>query len=137
MNLRGPAAIVRPNLPNKDHQNFKVLTAALDSRFGSVHQSELNRVQLRARMHHREETLPELAEDVNRLARLAYPDATTAMLQVLARNQFINSLPDEEIRLRVRQNHHSSLKKLCSVHTQCVLRTVSSLNTHTVLLTAT
>ena len=53
------------NLPSEDRQNFEVLTAALERRFGSAHQSELNRAQLRARMRHREETLPELAEDVD------------------------------------------------------------------------
>jgi hypothetical protein len=93
-----------------------VLTTALESRFGSAHQTELNRAQLRARIRHREETLPELAEHVDQLTRLAYPDAITAMLQVLARDQFIDSLSDEEMRLRVRQNRPSSLKKLYSVH---------------------
>lgn len=65
MNLRGPAATVLTNLPSEDCQNFEVLTAALESRFGSAHQTELNRAQLRARMRHWEWTLPELAEDVD------------------------------------------------------------------------
>ena len=64
VNLRGPTATVLPNLPSEDRQNFEVLTAALES---SAHQSELNRAQLRARMHHQEETLLELAEDVTDL----------------------------------------------------------------------
>ena len=117
VNLRGPAATVLTNLPSEDRQNFEVLTAALESRFGSAHQTELNRAQLRARMRRKEETLPELAEDVDRLTRLAYPDATTAMLQMLARDQFIDSLSDEEMRLRVRQNRPSSLKEAL----QCAL----------------
>ena len=102
VNLRGPAATVLTNLPSEDRQDFEVLIAALERRFGSAHQTELNRAQLRARMRHKEETLPELAEDVDRLTRLAYPDASTAMLQVLARDQFIDSLPHDEMRLRVR-----------------------------------
>ena len=53
-------------------------------------------------MRHKEETLPELAEDVDQLTGLAYPDATKAMLQVLAHEQFIDSLTNEEVRLRVR-----------------------------------
>ena len=114
VNLRGPAATVLTYLPSEDCQNFEVLTAALESRFGSA---ELNRAQLSARMHHREETLPELTEDVDQLTRLAYPDATTAMLQMLAHDQFIDSLPDEEMRLRVRQNRPRSLKEAL----QCAL----------------
>jgi len=37
-------------------------------------------MQLKARSWHREETLEELAEDVERLARLAFPEATEAMV---------------------------------------------------------
>lgn len=117
VNLRGPAVTVLTNIPSEDRQNFEVLTAALERRFGSAHQTELNRAQLRARTRHKEETLPELAEDVDRITRLAYPDASTAMLQVLARDQFIDSLTDEEMRLRVRQNRPSSLKEAL----QCAL----------------
>ena len=64
-------------------------------------------------MHHKDATLPELAEDVDRLTRLAYPDATTEMLQVLACDQFVDSLTNEEVCLRIVQ---VALRKLCSVH---------------------
>lgn len=117
VNLRGAAATVLTNLSSEDRQNYEVLTVALESRFGSAHQTELNRARLRARVRQKEETLPELAEDVDRLTRLAYPDAATAMLQVLARDQFIDSLQDEEVRLRVRQNRPSTLKEAL----QCAL----------------
>lgn len=117
VNLRGPAAAVLTNLPSEHRQNFEVLAAALNRRFGSAHQTELNRAQLRVRMRRDEETLPELAEDVDRLTCLAYPDATTPMHQVLARDQFIDSLPDEEMRLRVRQNRPGSLTEAL----QCAL----------------
>ena len=53
-------------------------------------------------------TLPELAEYVDRLIHMAYPDAA-AMLHVFARDQFIDALPDEDMCLRVRQNHPSNL----------------------------
>ena len=99
------------NLPREDHQKFDVLVAALESQFGSAHQTELNRAQLRARTRHKEETLPELAEDVDRITCLAYPDAAAGMLHVLARDQFIDALPDEDMRLSVRQNRPSNLKE--------------------------
>ena len=50
VNLRGPATTVLTNLPSGDRQDFEMLTAALESRFGSAHQTELNRAQLRARI---------------------------------------------------------------------------------------
>ena len=41
---------------------------------------ELNRSRLKARSRRREETLTELAEDVDRLVRLAYPEAAESMV---------------------------------------------------------
>ena len=117
VNLRGPAATVLTNLPSGDCQDFEMLTAALESRFGSAHQMELNRAQLRARICQKDETLPELAEEVDRLTYLAYPDATAAIMQTFAKDQFIDSLSDEEMCLRVRQNRPNSLKEAL----QCAL----------------
>jgi len=61
-------------------------------------------MRLKARSRRRDETLAELAEDVERLVRLAYPEATEAMVEVLAKDQFVDALPEEDMRLRIRQN---------------------------------
>ena len=106
ISLRGPAATVLTNLPPGKHQDYGALTAALDSRFGLAHQTELNRIRLKARTRHREETLAELAEDVERLVHLA----AEAMVEVLAQDQFIDALPEEDMRLRIRQNKPASLR---------------------------
>ena len=49
-----------------------------------------------------EESLAELAGDIERLVCLAYLDATEPMVELLAKDQFV-----EEMRLRIRQH------KLC------------------------
>ncbi len=103
VSLRGSALAVLANLASDHRCNYDELMAALQKRFGSEHQAELHRAKLRSRTRRREESLQELLEDIERLVRLAYPDATPAMLQVLAKDQFIDALPDEEMRLRVRQ----------------------------------
>ena len=82
---------------------------ALKNRFGNNHQAELNRAHLRACTKRRDETLPDLAEDVERLTRLAYPEAAEAMVIVLAKDQFIDSLPDEDMRLGIRQSRPPSI----------------------------
>jgi len=66
-------------------------------------------MRLKARSRHREETLAELAEDVERLTHLAYPDATEAMV-VLAKDQFVDALPDEDMQLCIRQNKPAMLR---------------------------
>ena len=91
------------NLPPDQRQDYTALaSSALQARFGTAHQMELNRIKLKARTRRREESLPELAEDIERLVRLAYPDAAETMVEVLAKDQFVDALPEEDMRLRIR-----------------------------------
>jgi hypothetical protein len=62
-------------------------------------------------MRQREETLPELAEDVECIARLAYPDAAEPMIETLAKDQFIDALQDEDMRLKLRQSRPGTLRE--------------------------
>ena len=98
------------NLPPEQRQNYGALTAALNTCFGTEHQTELNRMRLKARTRRREESLAELAEDVERLVRLAYPDATESMVEILSKDQFVDALPEEDMRLRIRQNTPATLR---------------------------
>ena len=76
----------------------------------------MNSVQLRNRRRRRDEGLPELAEDVERLARLVYRGADAAVLEVLAKDQFIDALPQEDMRLRLHQMRHHPSERLCNTH---------------------
>ena len=111
INLKGSALTVLSNLPEHQRRDFAALTAALDARFGVAHQTELNRVQLRNRRRRREEDLPSLAEDVERLARLAYPGADASMIETLAKDQFIDSLSSPDMQLRLRQLRPTSIRQ--------------------------
>ena len=58
-----------------------------------------------------DESLAELSEEVERLVRLAYPDAPSEMLELLAKDQFIDAIIgiSGEMRLQLRQNQPKSL----------------------------
>ena len=58
------------NLPPEQRGSYEALTTALDTRFGLSHQTELNWMRLKARTRRRDESLAELAEDVEHLVRL-------------------------------------------------------------------
>ena len=116
ISLRGAAATVLTNLHPTQRRSYEALTSALDSRFGMVHQTELNRSRLKARSRRREETLTELAEDVERLVRLAYPEADESMVEVLAKDQFVDALPDKDMRLRIWQNKPTMVRDALSLH---------------------
>ena len=71
-------------------------------------------MNLRSRTHKRDESLPELLEDTERLVRLAYPGATSQMLELLAKDQFIDSLTDPDMKLKVRQSRPESIQETIS-----------------------
>lgn len=111
VSLRGSALTVLTNLTEVQRGNYTTLTTALKNRYGTGHQTELNRAKLRGRFRQRDETLPALAEDVERLARLAYPDAPNSMITILAMEQFIDALQDDDTKLRIRQLRPATLQQ--------------------------
>ena len=86
ISLQGSALTLLSNLSAEHQGNYRMLVAALESRFRSTHQTELNRAKLRSRTRKREESLPELAEDIERLARLSYPGADAGIVEMLAKD---------------------------------------------------
>jgi hypothetical protein len=63
----------------------------------------LYRTQQRERRQRAVETLTELGQDVRHLANLAYPTAPNDVRETLAKEQFIDSLIDVDMRLRKKQ----------------------------------
>ena len=58
---------------------------------------------MRERRQRASETLPELGQDVRRLANLAYPTAPIEVRETLAKEQFIDALKDSDMRIRIKQ----------------------------------
>ena len=110
VSLRGAALTVLSNLPVERRSDYQALILALENRFGTAHQAELHRMKLMSRTRRREETLPELMEDIEQFVRLAYPYAAPEMLELLAKDQFIDSWSDENMKLRVRQSCPGTLQ---------------------------
>ena len=110
VSLRESALTVLSNISPDHRGEYSALVAALDKRFGSAHQADLNRAKLKGRIRKREESLPELAESVERLTRLAYPDASTEMIEILSKYQFIDAITDEDSRLQLRHNKSETLR---------------------------
>ena len=62
--LQGPAVNVLNCLSESSRRSCNALLQALDSRYGTVCQSELHRATLRNRIRRRDKSLPELAADI-------------------------------------------------------------------------
>ena len=113
--LQGQALSVLNCLSDSSRRNYNALVQALDGRYGALCQSELNRATLRNRIRRRDESLPELAGDIERLVRLAYPSGTPEMLEALAKDQFVDAVHDDDIRLRIAQSRPTTLRQALEI----------------------
>ena len=108
--LKGPALEILGHLPEEQYRDFSRLTAALRQRFGMEHQEETFRVRFRTRYREPRESLPELAQDIEKLGHLAYPSAPAEFTDILIRDQFTDAL-ESELKLAVKQSRPASLKE--------------------------
>lgn len=95
--LRGSAQAILSDLRPDQRRSYDHLVAALVSRFQPSNQSELYRVQMKNKTRDKGKILPELAQDIKRLTRLAYPTAPIEVREQLARDCFMDSLGDPDL----------------------------------------
>ena len=103
VSLRGHAQGVLGNLPAEDRNNFEKLIKALSERFSPESQTELYRAQLKERQWKHGENIPEFGQRILRLTTLAYPGANASLIDTLAMGNFIDSISDSDMRLKIQQ----------------------------------
>jgi hypothetical protein len=112
---RGSAQGVLSDLDERSRHSFRQLTAAMSRRFGQQNQTELFRAQLRLRLKGTDETLPQLAQDIRRLVRLAFPTADEYVREALAKEGFLDALVDMDLKWQVVQARPPTLEEACRV----------------------
>lgn len=113
--LRGSAQGVLSDLDERSRHSFRQLRAALARRFGQENQTELFRAQLRLRQKKTDETLPELAQEIRRLVRLAYPTADEVVREALAKEGFLDALVGTDLKWQVVQARPPTLEEATRV----------------------
>jgi hypothetical protein len=101
--LKGGARALLNELDRDQRRDYDSLVKVLNNRYGSAEKSELYRAKLQTRIRGKDETLPELAQSIKKLTRLAYPIAHSTLISVLSLEHFIDAIPDGDIRLRLRE----------------------------------
>jgi hypothetical protein len=109
------ARSVLNDLAPADRYDYDKLDEALRERYGTEDQAELFKAKLRSRTKGKEESLQELAHDIRRLVRLAYPGAAMRMHNDLTKDQFIEALGDGEIRWSVFQARPKNITEALKV----------------------
>ena len=95
-----PLAVVH-NLPKEHQISFEKLAEAFQIRFGSEHLTSLQFSQLQVRRQRNCETLAELATDVERLTRGAFPDCPPEAVERIAVRSFIQAIKDVKLKSMV------------------------------------
>ena len=101
--LEGAARSVLADMEPHDRQSYDQLVNALLNRFEPRGQSDLYRCMLKRRVRGKGEPLTELAHDVKRLARKAYPCDASNLRDLQALDSFIDALVDSKMEWVVRQ----------------------------------
>jgi hypothetical protein len=111
VSLRGSAQMLLGDLSPTYLEDYGRLVYELQARFGQDGQAELFRTQLKDRIKRHDESFPEMGQDMKRLVGRAYPGATGALQDQLARDHFCDALGDSAMYLFVYQSHATSLNK--------------------------
>ena len=101
--LTGSTRSLHSELDVAHRRDYSHLVKALQNRFGTVNKAEIYLAQLKNRIRQKGEAIPELAQNIKKLTRQAYPDASSDLIDTLVLDHFIDSLLDSETRLRLRE----------------------------------
>ncbi|CAG2208723.1 unnamed protein product [Mytilus edulis] len=107
--LRGSTWAILSDLRPELMRSFTHLVTALASRFQPSNQAELYRAQMKSTTREKGQSLPELAQDIKKLTRLAYPTAPMEVREQLARDCFIDSLNDADLESAIFQGQPISI----------------------------
>ena len=95
--LRGQAQGVLSDLEAADRAIYQKLVRTLLNRFEPERKSDAFRAQMKARQRRRGEPLAELAQDIKRLVRKAYSEASVGVKEALACDAFTDAVGNADM----------------------------------------
>ncbi|CAG2196578.1 unnamed protein product [Mytilus edulis] len=97
--LKGDVRGIVTDLEPEMRLDYKYLVAELTSRFEPANQANMYKAQMNSLFRKQGQALPELAQEIKRITRLAYPTAPIDIRDQLAKDCFIRALNDTKIQL--------------------------------------
>ena len=116
--LSGCAQAVLTDLDANSRRNYQALKEALSLRLGNGRKMEVFRSQLKNHARGKDESLPELAQAIQRLVRQAYPEASLSVREVLEKDYFVDAIADTDIRWKVFQSRPSTIQEAFAMATE-------------------
>ena len=113
--LRGTAIAVLSDLQPSERTHYPTLVRALMDRFEPENQKQLYKAQLKSRYRRMDESIPELAQEINRLVRGAYVELPPDLRDGMAKDAFIDALNNRDLELAVFQSQARTLQQAVKV----------------------
>lgn len=107
--MQGQALATLGDIDTNCPPRYENLIEILTKRFAPQNQTELYRTQLDCRKRKKGENLPELAQDIKRQVRLAYPTAPQDVRDNIAYKCFRDALNDFDLEWAICQGSHESI----------------------------
>lgn len=107
--LDGEALAYAEALPEETKDDYEGLCRAMDERFGDCLFAQRYRAELKTRRRQEDESLPSLAQAINRLVLSAYPQLGPGPREELAIEYFTSAVDDREIRMALHQKQPKSV----------------------------
>ena len=101
--LRESAQGILTDLEPEKRFDYHSLMSALSARFEPDNQADVYLAHLRTRVRAKSESLPELGQEIKRLARHALPSASSEVREWMALTHFVEALDNEFLEYSVKQ----------------------------------
>ena len=111
--LSGTARAVLSDLKPAERLNFQSLVDKLTLRFEPKDLVGIYQAQLQSRRRKRNETIPELVQDINKLARQAFPTSDEGTRDSLAIHGCVKALADDQQELFVFRKDPKTVEEAC------------------------
>ena len=108
--LRGEAANVLETIPEGTNSKYQDLLKALELRFGEQNRKDFHMLQLKTRQQKPDETLQELASDIERLVLISYKDCPADAKEQIAVQHFIDAIRNSDIKKALRISECRNLR---------------------------
>ncbi|KAJ8910275.1 hypothetical protein NQ315_003342 [Exocentrus adspersus] len=99
------------NIPEEKQNDYSTVVGALELRFGSKYLFQVYQNQLKSRSQGPTETLQEFSTYIERMVRLAYPEAPEEIIKQLNVQSFIDGVKDPELQQALRLGRFKTLSE--------------------------
>uniref|UniRef100_A0A6P7FRD1 Uncharacterized protein LOC114330302 isoform X1 n=1 Tax=Diabrotica virgifera virgifera TaxID=50390 RepID=A0A6P7FRD1_DIAVI len=110
--LRGKAVEILQNIPEDAQKKYETVVSALELRYGSQYLKQVYQSQLKVRIQGSNESVQEYGAEVEKMARLAWPEAPEEFLHQFTIQCFLDGLRDVDLQqtLRLGRGRYQILK---------------------------